>query len=92
MPYFMVKITTRDGDIRQPIVANSKDESDACELVKYLCDSGDKIEAKALRLNQEEVKKNFGEIKLNHGAVCWNWAWADDGASDEIEILPDWRH
>ena len=86
----MVKITTRDGDIRQPIVTNSGDESDARELVKYLCDTGDKIEAKVVRLNQDEAKKHFGEIPLNRGTICWNWKWAaDDGDGDEIEIIED---
>ena len=89
MPYFVVKITTRDGDIRQPIVANSKNHEDACELVKYLTDNRDKIQAKPLRLDYEEARKVFGEIPLNRGVICWNWTWADDGTDDEIEVLPD---
>jgi hypothetical protein len=86
MPHFMVKITTREGDIRQPIVANSNSDEDACELVKYLTDTGDKIEAEAVRLNPDEARKQFGDIQLNHASICWDWAWKGEGDSDEFEI------
>jgi hypothetical protein len=80
----MVKITTREGDIRQPIVANSNSDEDACELVKYLTDTGDKIEAEAIRLNPDEARTQFGDIQLNHASICWDWTWKGEG--DEFEI------
>ncbi len=77
MPYYMVKITVRDtGLIRQPILAHADSDNDARDLVKYLCDAGDRIEAKEIR--DDVAIAAYGAIPKNRAMICRSWSWMSD--------------
>ena len=85
MAYFVVKITENgSGKVRSPMVANADNDSNACEIVKYLANGRDTIAAREIR--EDVALACFGAIPSGGALTCWNWIWEDDGDNIKITI------
>lgn len=77
MPAYLVKVTTRHGLVKAPIVANCTDEAEVTRLMKALGDEGDVIEIKGIR--PDSMRVAFGNVPAGSAVFRFDWIWSVDG-------------
>lgn len=77
MAAYVVKVTSPEGFIKPPVVANCQDEDEAQRLVQAIADVDDKVEVKGIR--SDVMQAAFGDVPAGSAQFRPNWEWAEDG-------------
>jgi len=81
MPAYVVKVTSTEGFIKPPVVANCKDEKEAIRLVRAIVDVLDDVKIAGTEL--EEMKGPFGNLPPGAAQFRLDWGWSEDGETPE---------
>lgn len=77
MPSFLAKVTTAQGLVKPPIVANCATEQEAMRLLKAGANDSDTIEIKGpMPLT---MKIAFGNVPEGSAVFRYDWIWPADG-------------
>lgn len=80
MPYYVVKVTDKDGWLMPPIVAHASTEGAAIEQVTTIFPDDCKIEAKGIR--PDTMIASFGNMPRGAVSIRPDWAWK--GEADDV--------
>ena len=77
MPAYLVKVTTRSGLVKPPMVVNCANEQEAKRLLQARSDDGDVIEVKGHL--PADMKVAFGNVPEGSAVFRFDWIWPSDG-------------
>jgi len=77
MPPFLAKVTTAQGLVKPPIVANCANEAEAMRLLKAGAHESDVIEIKGPM--PAVMKTAFGHVPEGSAVFRYDWIWPADG-------------
>jgi len=77
LPAYLVKVTTRSGLVKPPMVVNYANEEDVRRLLLEQGDEGDVIEIKGAPPHAMQVA--YGEVPEGSAVFRFDWIWPADG-------------
>ncbi len=77
MPAYLVKVTTKSGLVKPPMVVNCADQEEAKRLLTARSDEGDVIEVKGHL--PADMKVAFGNVPEGSAVFRFDWIWPSDG-------------
>lgn len=81
MPAYLVKVTSVEGFIKPPLVANCKDEDEARRLVMAIADIDDTVEIRGPR--PDVMVAAFGNVPAGSAQFRLDWTWAPDNETPQ---------
>lgn len=81
MPAYVVKVTSTEGFLKPPVVANCENENEALQLVKAIADFDDQVEIRGVR--PDVMLAAFGNVPAGSAQFRLDWTWAADGKTPE---------
>ena len=76
MPPYLVKVTTRSGLLKPPMVVNCANEEEAKRLLQARSDDGDAIEVKGHL--PADMTVAFGNVPEGSAVFRFDWIWPSD--------------
>jgi hypothetical protein len=77
VPAYLVKITTRSGLVKPPMVVNHENEQEVIKVLREKGDDGDVIEIKGVP--PYAMRMAFGDIPEGSAVFRFDWIWSTDG-------------
>lgn len=81
MAAYVVRVTSPEGFIKPPVVANCEDENDALRLVQAIADVDDEVEIKGI--TSDVMQAAFGAVPAGSAQFRLDWIWSEDGESPQ---------